>query len=79
MSTNVNESDVESTRALVKRLEGTIALSQIKTTENNSVTRKLIKVLDEETYTKVPYILLLIIFIIHFRLFSTVSSWACLR
>lgn len=77
MSTNVNESDVESTRALVKRLEGTIALSQIKTTENNSVTRKLIKVLDEETYTKVPYIL--IIFIIHFRLFSTVSSWACLR
>lgn len=77
MSTNVNESDVESTRALVKRLEGTIALSQIKTTENNSATRKLIKVLDEETYTKVPYIL--IIFIIHFRLFSTVSSWACLR
>jgi hypothetical protein len=56
MSTNVNESDVESTRALVKRLEGTIALSQIKTTENNSATRKLIQVLDEETYTKVPYI-----------------------
>lgn len=52
MSTNVNESDVESTRALVKRLEGTIALSQIKTTENKSATRKPITVLDEETYTK---------------------------
>lgn len=54
MSKIVN--DYETTRALVKRLEGTIELSQISSKEKNASAANDAKnrnVLDEETFTKV--------------------------
>ena len=50
MSKNVDQ--YEATRALVQRLDGTIALSQISTAESIP-SKKKVKILDEETYTKV--------------------------
>ncbi|XP_052074632.1 splicing factor ESS-2 homolog isoform X2 [Mytilus californianus] len=50
MSKNVND-DYEKTRALVKRLDGTITLSHLPVDEDKKSVKNL-KVLDEETYTK---------------------------
>ncbi|CAC5425337.1 DGCR14 [Mytilus coruscus] len=50
MSKNVN-GDYEKTRALVKRLDGTITLSHLPVDEDKKSVKNL-KVLDEETYTK---------------------------
>ena len=50
MSKNVDQ--YEATRELVQRLDGTIALSQISTAESIP-SKKKVKILDEETYTKV--------------------------
>ncbi|XP_076106324.1 splicing factor ESS-2 homolog isoform X1 [Mytilus galloprovincialis] len=50
MSQNVDD-DYQKTRALVKRLDGTISLSHLPNDENKKSLKSL-KVLDEETYTK---------------------------